>query len=293
MTKIFRNPIYCGLVAYNLLDGEIVQGKHPAIVSKELFLKANDLQAINPHGYKQTKVNDNLPLRGGFLRCEKCEKALTGYVVKKKNVHYYKCRTKGCRCNKNANALNSQFIELLSSYKIDKKLIAPLKLQLKNTFEYFSKSNEDNTASLKYNLKTIKANLDQVEERYAIGKIDLTIYEKYLKKYQERIEEITVEINKTSFEKSNLDSYIDKSLELACNLHNIWELGNHSQKQKLQNLLFPNGILYSKENDRCRTTKVNSVLELINSLSVVFDSKKGSQKNKNVDFSHSLRVKQV
>ncbi|EDP95095.1 hypothetical protein U8527_08705 [Kordia algicida OT-1] len=141
---------------------------------------------------------------------------------------------------------------------------------------------------MKYNLKTIKEDLEQVEERYAIGKIDGAIYEKYSKKYNAKIEEITAEINKTNFEKSNLDSYIGKSLKLACNLHNIWELENHSEKQKLQNLLFPSGILYSREKDRCRTTETNGVLKLINSLSVVLSQNKGKQKSKNIDLSRSL-----
>jgi site-specific DNA recombinase len=116
VTKIFKNPVYCGLVAHNLLDGKIIEGKHPAIVSKELFLKANELQAKNPHNYKQFKVNNDLPLRGGFLKCEKCKKAMTGYNVKRIDVHYYKCRTKGCSSNRNANALNSQFVKILSTH---------------------------------------------------------------------------------------------------------------------------------------------------------------------------------
>ncbi len=68
----------------------------------------------------------------------------------------------------------------------------------------------------------------------------------------------------------------------------MWGLGSYSEKQKLQNLLFPHGILYNKESDRCRTTNPNSVLELISSLSVVFDRNKKGQKNKNVRLSHSV-----
>jgi len=293
ITKILKNPVYCGLVAHNLLEGKIIEGKHPAIVSKEIFLKANELQAKNPHNYKQFKENNELPLRGGFLKCEKCKKPLTGYSFKKKDAHYYKCRTKGCGCNKNAKVLNSQFVEILSRYKIDSRLIAPLKVQLKHTFEYFSNSNEDNTASLKHNLNTIKVKLEKIEERFAIGEIDLSIYEKFSKKFKDEVKAIEQEINKTSLEKSNLDLYIDKSLELSCNLHNIWELGNCSEKQKLQNLLFPNGILYSKENDRCRTTEANSVLELISSLSVILSKNKKKQENKNVNLSRSLRAQRV
>lgn len=288
ITKIFKNPVYCGLIAHNLLNGEIIEGKHPAIVSKELFLKASGLQLNNPHNYKQHKANINLPLKGGFVRCSKCNRALTGYIVKKKNIHYYKCGTKSCCTNKSAKALNNQFIEILNSYQIDKRLIAPIKKQLKYTFDYFSNSNKDNTASLKYNLKILKEKLEKIQERFAIGEIDNSIYDKFSIKFKNEINEIEKEIQKTSLEKSNLENYIEKSLKLACNLHTMWSLGGYTEKQKLQNLLFPNGIYFNKENDSCRTTKPNSVLELISSLSVVTNKNKKGQKNENVHLSHSV-----
>ena len=68
----------------------------------------------------------------------------------------------------------------------------------------------------------------------------------------------------------------------------MWELGNYSEKLKLQNLLFPNGILYSRENDSCRTTEANSVLELISSLSTILNKNKKGQNNTNVSLSHSV-----
>ncbi len=288
ITKIFKNPVYCGLIAHNLLEGEIIEGKHKPIVSQEMFLKASGLQLNNPHNYKQHKTNNNLPLKGGFIKCDKCNRALTGYVVKKKNIHYYKCGTKRCCTNKSAKALNNQFAEILNTYKIDQRLIAPLKKQLKNTFEYFTSSNKDNTASLKHKLKKMNEKLETIEERYAIGEIDGRLYEKFSNKYKEEIKEVEQEIKKTSLEKSNLDDYIEKSLQLSCNLQNVWNLGSYTEKQKLQNLLFPHGIVYNKENDSCRTTEPNSVLELISSLSITFDKNKKGQNNKKVTLSHSV-----
>ncbi|WP_298416626.1 recombinase family protein [uncultured Kordia sp.] len=283
LTNILRNPVYCGLIAHNLLDGEIIKGKHKGIITKDTFLKVNNINTGT--GYKQHKANDNLPLKGGFIKCAKCEKPLTGYIVKKKNIHYYKCGTIGCGCNKNANKMNQLFLNILEKFQLDKKLVAPLKLQLKYTFQYFNKSNKDNAATLKYNLKTIKEKFEKIQERYAIGEIDTVIYNKFSKKFSEEMDKIENEINKTSFEKSNLDFYIDKSINLISNLHNMWNLSDYTQKQQLQNLLFPNGILYDKENDTCRTLKTNSILELTNSLSVILNQKNSGQKNNNVNLS--------
>lgn len=43
LTKIFKNPFYCGLVVHGLLEGEVVEGKHEALISKNLFLKVNSI----------------------------------------------------------------------------------------------------------------------------------------------------------------------------------------------------------------------------------------------------------
>jgi hypothetical protein len=130
--------------------------------------------------------------------------------------------------------------------------------------------------------------LEKIQERFAIGEIDNKIYDKFSVKFKNEINEIEKEIRKLCLEKSNLDSYIEKSLQLACNLHSMWSLGSYTEKQKLQNLLFPNGIYFHKENNTCRTTQPNSVLELINSLSVIMSKNKKGQKNKNVHLSHSV-----
>ncbi|WP_366512761.1 recombinase family protein [Kordia sp.] len=40
MRRIFRNPIYCGLLANRLLNGKVVIGNQKPIVSKDLFKKS-------------------------------------------------------------------------------------------------------------------------------------------------------------------------------------------------------------------------------------------------------------
>jgi hypothetical protein len=33
----FKNPFYCGLISHNFLEGELVQGKHEALINEALF----------------------------------------------------------------------------------------------------------------------------------------------------------------------------------------------------------------------------------------------------------------
>jgi len=47
-----------------------------------------------------------------------------------------------------------------------------------------------------------------------------------------------------------------------------------NKKQKLQTLLFPEGILYDKENDRVRTFRVNTIFSVSRYVSENYDNKK-------------------
>lgn len=118
VAAILRNPFYCGMVVHNMLEGTVVTGNHEPLISKELFLKVNGLLDQHTHGYTIQEENEHIPLKR-FLLCEKCGRALRGYIVHKKNIHYYKCCTVGCKNNRNANILNQRFAELLDVFKLD------------------------------------------------------------------------------------------------------------------------------------------------------------------------------
>ena len=50
LSAVFRNPFYCGLLVRNLLESQVVEGKHEKMVSKELFLAVNGILAERAHG---------------------------------------------------------------------------------------------------------------------------------------------------------------------------------------------------------------------------------------------------
>ena len=97
LTKIFKKPFYCGIINHALLDGKVVEGSHPPLVSKEVFLRVNNIhhQSAN-YGVPHKKENDHIPLKV-FIKCADCSEPFTGYIVKAKGLWYYKCRTTGCK----------------------------------------------------------------------------------------------------------------------------------------------------------------------------------------------------
>ena len=58
---------------------------------------------------------------------------------------------------------------------------------------------------------------------------------------------------------SNLENSMEKALSISSKLTSLWASSDYGRKQKLQNLIFPEGIVYNRKNDECRTLRVNNV----------------------------------
>lgn len=284
LSDLFRNPFYCGLITHNMLDGQVIEGKHEKLVSKEVFLKANGVLAKNAQHYKHQAGNANIPLKH-FIKCADCGTPFVGYIVKAKDIYYYKCNKAGCKCNRNAKKMNDQFRELLKAYTIDSRFIEPLKYQLEVTFHKMNEANIENRQVLLKTLKEIEGKIELVDERYVLNEISKELYDKFTAKYREEKRNIQAQLEKVDFQLSNLSEYITKSLEIAANIDKLWDSASFSDKEKVQYMLFPEGIYYERKNSAYRTDRVNTVFTLIASLTSQLENKKTGQSGNESDLS--------
>ena len=134
-------------------------------------------------------------------------------------------------------------------------------------------------------MKKLESKIDTIEERYAIGEIDKTIYRKFISKFN--IEKVDLESNllNSTISSSNLQIAIDKALKVSSNLSELWTSGDLSQKNKIQNLVFPSGLGYDKSNGKVRTTIVNSIFSCIPDISKELRETKSGEPVKNNQFS--------
>ena len=85
------------------------------------------------------------------------------------------------------------------------------------------------------------------------------------------------EIQNPEISSSNLQKAIDKALMMSSKLYEIWVYGDLDQKRQLQNLVFPSGIGYNKQNDRVQTKRVNSIFSAIPLLTKGLDKIKNGE----------------
>jgi site-specific DNA recombinase len=249
----------CPMV-HNMLEGQVVIGNHEKLVSRELFLKVNGILDKVSHGFSLNEENVHIPLKR-FMFCAECEKPLSGYLNRKKNIYYYKCKTKACCNNKNADSLNSRFADILDFFKIDiaKEYIELLVEQVAATFNQLTQTKEADLLELENSHREVKRKVERLEERYIEEDLNQELYKKYHKKYSEEKKEIERNLLVLSNKSSNLIKCVKLAIEYATHLPLKWVSGDYHTKQQLQTLLFPSGMSYDKKNDKVRTTGINLV----------------------------------
>ena len=287
ISEIFRNPFYCGLMSHNMLEGRVIKGNHETLVSQEIFLKVNGLLDQLHHGYKLVEENPYIPLKR-FVSCSKCGRLLRGYIVKGKEIYYYKCSTPGCCVNKNASVLNSTFVDILNHFALKDEILKHSKdliiAQMTATFNNLSGEQEDEFMVLEKQLFELDKKIRRLEERYIEETMDPELYNKYIAKYSSERELIQQNLMKGTGEKSNLSHAIAIALDLGSKLAFKWRKGTYQVKQKIQYLLFPGGLSYSKLHDKCRTGRINFVFLYLAYIQQVIGNKKSGIPELSLDF---------
>ncbi len=274
---IFANPFYCGYVYSSLLPGELIKGKHPALVDENTFLKVNNISKQNTRSGVPKRLNvDELPLKV-FAKDFFSKSPFTGYQNKKKNLFYYKSRGQGTKTSISAKKLNGQFEKILQSFEYKKEHKGKLKSLLhEKLIKHFSDYHNDQKINKK-RISELHGQLDKLEERFVLNEISRELYEKFTLKYAGEIVQLKQETQQNAEISSNLEKAVEKGLEISENISQLWVSSDYFEKQKLQYLVFPDGIMYDKKSDRVLTNKVNSLFgEIVVQTNVLNENKNGN-----------------
>ncbi len=257
LTDIFRNPFYCGFMSHNLLNGEVIRGKHPALIDEDLFLRANALKKTD--GFKVNKANDNLPLKV-FVKDTESGIPFTGYIVKKKKLYYYKVNKIGIKINRSANMMHEKFREFLGDYTINPDHVEPLQIQLRYTWDNLTETNTGEKKALSLKLNEVEEEFYNLRKRHAIGKVTLDIYEEFSEEMKVRKKKLLEEFEKLDQKLSNPKELIHFTTKLTANLAPVWDSGDYYEKQIFQNTIFPAGLGYDSKIEHYRTSEINEVI---------------------------------
>ena len=296
LSEVFKNPFYCGYMAHKFLQGDIVKGNHPALVSEEIFLKVNGELSKNHSGYELKIDKDYAPLLGS-IKCPCCGHNLTASISTKMrkrfgrtDIGYYVCGRKGCRFNSSTRKVHEAFEILLNSYALSDKVENLLKIQLAMTFDAMNKENQERVKGIKANLKKKEKELEQAETNYVLctDAKKQGICEKVIGRLEGEIKDLKIELASLDTGILNLDRFIDFAFKMRSNLFELWQLQGLEGKRKLQKLLFSDGFIYDKNSGDIEPKSVN-VFFVLNGLYTNSYGDKNKRTNRNFNDS-SRRV---
>ena len=199
-----------------------------------------------------------------IIKCDTCGEYLRGYQIKSKGLYYYKCdNKKQCSCNKNAKDLNLLFEQILQEITLQEKYIPMYKLQMEMIFSRLNDDRDQVNGNFQKQILELTKKAERLEERFINEEISAEIYQKFNLRFKAEMNAIRENLKECPINASNLDTGIKKSIRIASELPTLWASCDFFQKQRLQRLLFREGIYYNKQKGETRTTKINTVFSLI------------------------------
>lgn len=97
------------------------------------------------------------------------------------------------------------------------------------------------------------------KDRVKNEEIPYSLFLEFQASYEEERKEIQKELDITPKGVSNPEECVDLAIQYALKLPSLWSLAEYREKQRLQFMVFPEGIFYNRKTDECRTGKVTGV----------------------------------
>ncbi len=285
LSEIFRNPFYCGKIKHGLLDYKVIEGKQEVLIDEATFNKVNGL--CRDVDYVHADETPDTPLKK-HLFCSCCGELMSGYTKLKKNgkqYHYYKCSKKGCCCNINAEKVHESYTEFVCNYTIPESIIPFLKLVLTKVFYERNQGQKELHKSYSKQLTECENKIKLTNVKYGLGEINSEVYEATISVLKENKYRIEIELEKAKENLSNLEKFIEKALLIASKLGELWRISDFKIRQRMQNLMFPEGVFFNKQEGIFRTHQENKALVLFRNIS---DSYNSENKKENQHFADSL-----
>lgn len=232
-----------------------VRGNFQPLVTEEVFDK---VQAILDGRFRsvttRARSHSDFPLRG-FVKCGYCGEPLTGSWSKGRNRHYayYHCQDGCTRASKaSTEGKFEEFIRQLQPNTAYVRLYRGIVLDV-----WRKKQGDSDRVQQALSAKTnqLRQNKAKLEEAFVYQKsIDAETYKEMRAKLTEELTLAEMDLRDAQTEGIEVDAVLDFAQMVLLNASNLWKAAPSEQKQRLQQVLFPEGVTYSEGTYRTAVT---------------------------------------
>ena len=243
--RMLRNPIYAGWL---VSSGVRTRSSFEPLVTEATF---NTVQAIlngkRPTVTPHVRNHPDFPLRV-FVRCGHCDRALTGSKsTGRKGVRYayYHC-PKCSKMRAPKGEFEAAFVEYLARLQPKPEYVKLFKEIVLDVWKQKQVESLAQTTALNDQLTDLQERKDKLVEAFVYRKaIDQATYQRQLDKLNEEITLAEMAANDAKLESFDVEAVLNFSEHVILNAARLWMEFSLEQKQRLQRVLFPEGVTFA------------------------------------------------
>ena len=148
-------------------------------------------------------------------------------------------------------------------------------------FREYNQELSDTSRLLLKNKSELERKQVALQIRHGLGEIDKEVYNATSAHLNDQLTQIHKALQEAERDLSNEKKYIADVIAMSCKLGTLWQEGDFRTCQKLQNLIYPDGILYDKHLGSYRIENENEVFRIFRTISTgyIIDKEKATKEN--------------
>jgi len=247
--SLLRREIYAGWVCIPSW-GVRERGSFTPLISQSTFDAVRDLLlgrrlSVSAHD----RNNPDFPLRV-FVRCQRCSEPLTGSWSKGRTQRYpyYRCRNGKCKgVNIRKEALERDFVGLLEGLKPQQKYMQLFRGIVRHLWNQKQADANALVAVARQELGELTKRKNRLVDALLMEKIDQDTYEEQLARHATETSSAEQRLRDAELESFDIEQVLEFAEKLVSNPAQLWLRASLEQKQRLQQVLFPSGLSFSKD----------------------------------------------
>ena len=247
---MLRNPIYAGRIEVKKWHCSHL-GNFEPVVSAETFRRVQArLQGKRASATQHRRDHPDFPLRR-FVACQACGTPLTGSRSRGRGGRYayYFCRDRTCRGVKvRKERLEAEFVGLLERLRPNAAYMRLFKEIVLDAWRQHESDAVHRRKALERRGGELQRRIDRLEETFIYQKsIDQATYDRQRDKLREETALVEIELHEARLDELDVEGVLGFAEHLLRNVGRAWLEASLDQRQRLQQVLFPEGLRFDGE----------------------------------------------
>jgi site-specific DNA recombinase len=267
---LVRNPIFAGwMKVRGWQDLPPMRGDFEPIVTQEVFDQAQAvLDGKRSTVTSYSRNHPDFPLRR-FAHCEACRTPLTASWSQGRSKRYahYRCRSPKCRgVNVSRDTLHAAFVAYLEAMRPKPEFVRLFREIVLDVWRESQREIIVTRKRLQDRLDTLHGKKDRVVEAFLHERlIDQATYQRQVANLDEEIASAEVAVHEAHVDEIDVEGVLGFAEHLLSDPARMWSEATLDQRQRLQKVLFPQGVTCSPDG-RFGTAETSVIFRLLQAL---------------------------